>query len=48
MINVKTLKGTEFFEINLQETDTIAELKSKIAAEKSKEKDTIKIVHKGK
>jgi len=26
----------------------IAELKSKIAAEKSKEKDTIKLVHKGK
>jgi len=26
----------------------VAELKSKIAAEKSKEKDTIKLVHKGK
>lgn len=47
-INVKTLKGTDFFEITLEETATVNELKDKIAADKSKEKDTIKLVHKGK
>ncbi|KAL4493999.1 hypothetical protein ABPG72_022016 [Tetrahymena utriculariae] len=47
-INIKTLKGTDFFDVNLEETATVAELKDKIATEKQKEKDTIKLVHKGK
>lgn len=47
-INIKTLKGTDFFDLNLEETTTIGELKSKIAAEKSKEVENIKLVHKGK
>lgn len=47
-INIKTLKGTDFFDLNLEETTTVGELKDKIATEKQKEKDTIKLVHKGK
>lgn len=47
-INIKTLKGTDFFDLTLDETATIGELKNRIAAEKQKEADTIKLVHKGK
>lgn len=47
-INVKTLKGTDFFDLNVEETDTVGQLKVRIATEKSKEVDTIKLVHKGK
>ena len=48
-LKIKTLKGTDFFEIQFENNTTISELKDKILLHKTDQsKENIKLVHKGK